>query len=133
MQFLTRSRKPPSDPTCFYLFQLVELLLRHGANPLLQNRKGKSPIDVATNKEIIKLMRSEIVASSSSCSSNSLADIRSPTSPESNMSEREDVEHHHKLIDSANGWFICLHSPWYALCLRDRNYSGRIVSCWVSV
>lgn len=81
---------------CF--FQLVELLLRHGADPLRQNLKGKSPLDVAANKEIVRLMRSEVVASTSS--SSSIADVRSPTSPESNNSDDLD---HPKLIDSTSG------------------------------
>ena len=70
--------------------QIVELLLRHGADPLLQNLKGKSSLDVATGDEIIKLMSSEVTASNSSCSSTSLADTRSPSSLESCLAERDE-------------------------------------------
>lgn len=68
--------------------QLVELLLRHGANPLQTNSNGKSPLDVAPSEHIVKLLKQEIIASSSSCSS--ADEIRSPTSPESNVSDKED-------------------------------------------
>ena len=36
--------------------QLVKLLLHHGADPLLHNRKGKCPLDVATDPDIRALM-----------------------------------------------------------------------------
>lgn len=69
-------------------FQLVELLVRHGANPLQINLRGKSPMDVAANENIGKLLQNELIASSSS--SSSADEVRSPTSPESNASEKED-------------------------------------------
>lgn len=73
----------------FCYIQLVELLLRHGANPLQTNSKGQSSLDVAANSEIVKLLKHEIIASSSSCSS--VDDIRSPTSPETGTeSEKEE-------------------------------------------
>ena len=42
------------------------LLLRHGANPLQQNSKGKAAIDVAADDVILKLLKSETLANSSS-------------------------------------------------------------------
>lgn len=68
--------------------ELVELLLKHGANPLQANSKGKTPVDVAASQEMVKLLRKEIIASSSD--SSSLDDARSPTSPESNSSCKDD-------------------------------------------
>jgi len=62
------------------LLQLVQLLLRHGANPLAKNSDGESPLDVASAGEVTQLLRSEIIASSSSDDD---YDVRSPTSPES--------------------------------------------------
>ncbi|KAI8504709.1 Ankyrin repeat domain-containing protein 11 [Branchiostoma belcheri] len=61
--------------------QIVELLLKHGADPLQANTKGKTPIDVAENETVERLLKSETIASSSD-SSDSL-DVKSPTSPES--------------------------------------------------
>ncbi|XP_078607974.1 uncharacterized protein LOC144879950 isoform X1 [Branchiostoma floridae x Branchiostoma japonicum] len=61
--------------------QIVELLLKHGADPLQANTKGKTPIDVADNETVERLLKSETIASSSD-SSDSL-DVKSPTSPES--------------------------------------------------
>lgn len=75
-------------PACS--LQIVRLLLRHGADPLLQNLKGKSSLDVATGDEIIKLMRSEVMASSSGCSSTSPMDVRSPASLESCPPEQDE-------------------------------------------
>ena len=63
----------------------MELLLRHHANPLQENSKGQSPLDVAANPDIVKLLKSELIASSS-CSSSP----KSPTSPESTLSDREE-------------------------------------------
>ena len=70
--------------------KVVELLLRHGANPLEDNSKGQTPLEVAANPDIVKLLKNEIIASSS-CSS-SPDEVRSPTSPESNsnLSDREE-------------------------------------------
>lgn len=68
--------------------ELVELLLKHGANPLQPNSKGKTPVDVAASPEMVKLLRKEIIASSSD--SSSLDDARSPTSPESTSSCKDD-------------------------------------------
>ncbi|XP_056005462.1 ankyrin repeat domain-containing protein 11-like isoform X2 [Ostrea edulis] len=68
--------------------ELVELLLKHGANPLQPNSNGKTPVDVAASPDMVKLLRKEIVASSSD--SSSLDDARSPTSPESNSSCKDD-------------------------------------------
>ncbi|XP_062605879.1 ankyrin repeat domain-containing protein 11-like isoform X1 [Saccostrea cucullata] len=68
--------------------ELVELLLKHGANPLQPNSKGKTPVDVAASQDMVKLLRKEIIASSSD--SSSLDDARSPTSPESNSSCKDD-------------------------------------------
>jgi len=69
----------------------VQLLLRHGANPLSKNSDLESPLDVASTPSVRRLLRSEIIASSSSESSLAgsdldldldLAEPRSPTSPE---------------------------------------------------
>ena len=59
------------------------------------NCKGKAPLDVAANDTITQLLRNEIIASSSSSSSTD--DIRSPTSPESNVSEDD-----YKKLDKGN-------------------------------
>ena len=75
-----------------FVLQLVELLVRHGAHPLQQNSKGQSPLDVAANQDIVKLLKNEIIASCSSASSPD--DVRSPTSPESNDSETEEDKKH---------------------------------------
>ena len=71
-----------------FYFQLVEVLVRHGANPLQTNARGKSPLDVAANETISRILRNEIIASSSNSSSTD--EVRSPTSPESNVSDKED-------------------------------------------
>ena len=68
--------------------QLVELLLRHGANPVQSNAKGKSALDIAASPDIKILLKKEIIASSSE--SSGLDEARSPTSPESNVSDRDD-------------------------------------------
>jgi len=62
------------------MVQLVQLLLRHGANPLAKNSDGDSPLDVASAAEVTRLLRSEIITSSSDEDD---YDVRSPTSPES--------------------------------------------------
>ena len=68
------------------LFQLVQLLLRHGANPLAKNSEGESPLDVASAAEVTQLLRSEIITSSSSDDD---YDVRSPTSPESDDNDMD--------------------------------------------
>ncbi|XP_071172685.1 ankyrin repeat domain-containing protein 12-like [Mytilus edulis] len=68
--------------------KLVELLLKHGANPLQQNITGKSPVDLASSLDMGKLLRKEIITSSSD--SSSLDDMRSPASPESISSLKEE-------------------------------------------
>lgn len=67
---------------------MVELLLKHGANPQQPNSQGKTPLDLAASTDMVKLLRKEIITSSSD--SSSLEDIRSPTSPESNASYKEE-------------------------------------------
>ncbi|CAH1269026.1 ANKRD11 [Branchiostoma lanceolatum] len=69
--------------------QIVELLLKHGADPLQANTKGKTPIDVADNETVERLLKSETIASSSD-SSDSL-DVKSPTSPESLASNNDET------------------------------------------
>lgn len=64
--------------------KVVQLLLKHGANPLQVNKRGKAPLDVACSAEIHSMMRNEIIASSSSDSSDQV--VRSPSSPESLVS-----------------------------------------------
>lgn len=66
----------------------MELLLKHGANPLQQNSTGKSPVDLASSLDMGKLLRKEIITSSSD--SSSLDDMRSPASPESISSLKEE-------------------------------------------
>lgn len=86
---------------------MVELLLRYGADPLRQNHMGKSPLDLAANKDIVRLMKGEVVASSST---SSIADVRSPTSPESSNSDQDDLEQPNLSVDSASGGFSFLQS-----------------------
>ena len=66
------------------MLQLVQLLLRHGANPLAKNSDGESPLDVSSAAEVTRLLRSEIITSSSSDDD---YDVRSPTSPESDVDD----------------------------------------------
>ena len=68
----------PSDN---FGFQLVELLLKHGANPLQPNAKGKTAMDVATAPEMLRLLKRETITSGSD--SSSMDDIRSPLTPDS--------------------------------------------------
>ncbi|XP_033754138.1 ankyrin repeat domain-containing protein 11-like [Pecten maximus] len=79
---------PLHDAACNGHGKLVELLLKHGANPLQPNLQGKTPMDVAASSDMIKLLRKEIITSSSD--SSSLDDARSPTSPESNSSLKDE-------------------------------------------
>jgi len=44
----------------------VELLLKHGANPLLANKQGERPLDLTENEEIKQLMQNEILMSDDS-------------------------------------------------------------------
>ena len=69
-------------------FQLVELLLKHGANPLQPNAKGKTPMDVAAAPEMLRLLKRETITSGSD--SSSIDDVRSPLSPDSIPSKDED-------------------------------------------
>ena len=69
--------------------QLVELLLKHGANPLQPNAKGKTPMDVAATGEMLKLLKRETITSGSD--SSSMDDIRSPMSPDSIRSKDDDL------------------------------------------
>ncbi|XP_041375498.1 ankyrin repeat domain-containing protein 11-like [Gigantopelta aegis] len=68
--------------------KLVELLLKHGANPLQLNLKGKTPVDVAASPDLEIVLRKEIISSSSD--SSSMDDARSPTSPESMSSVKDE-------------------------------------------
>nr|KAG5712711.1 hypothetical protein BaRGS_029766 [Batillaria attramentaria] len=68
--------------------KLVTILLKHGANPLQANLKGKTPVDVALNPHIEKLLHREIISSNSETSS--IDEIRSPTSPESLASIKDE-------------------------------------------
>jgi hypothetical protein len=74
-------------------FQLVELLLRHGANPAQANSKGQIPMETTQSEEIVRLLRRDMIPPPAASSSSSLpgaasseesSDVRSPTSPESN-------------------------------------------------
>ena len=76
---------------CHNLFcyhQLVELLLKHGANPLQANSKGKTPLDVAASQEMVKILKREIISSGSD--SSSIDDTRSPMSQDSINSMKDD-------------------------------------------
>lgn len=44
---------------------MVQVLLNHGANPLVRNVRGRRPIDVATRTKIKKLLRSNVIHSDS--------------------------------------------------------------------
>ena len=68
--------------------QLVSILLKHGANPLQPNEKGQTPVDVANDTYIKKLLGREIISSQSETSS--IDECRSPTSPESLASVKDD-------------------------------------------
>ena len=46
-------------------FQLVRVLLAHGANPLIKNVRGRRPLEVATSTKIRKLLRSNVIQSDS--------------------------------------------------------------------
>ena len=78
--------------------QLVQMLLRHGANALQMNSKGKTPLDSALNEEIRSLLKNEIIASTSSSSS------QSPTSPESALLSDKEDDHKHE----SQGWYYSL-------------------------
>ncbi|KAL4235180.1 ankyrin repeat [Mactra antiquata] len=68
--------------------KLVELLLKHGANPLQPNAKGKTPLDVAASADMIKILKKETLCSGSDTSS--IEDVRSPMSPDSIISMKDD-------------------------------------------
>ena len=91
---------PLSECKCF-VHQVVEVLMRHGANAQQNNTKGKSPLDIAATDQITKILRHEVTLSSSSaCSSSGDEGGRSaPTSPESAAAssdkEEEDGAKHH--------------------------------------
>ena len=70
------------------LLQLVTILLKHGANPLQPNDKGETPVDVANDINIKKLLAREIISSNSETSS--IDEVRSPTSPESLASIKDE-------------------------------------------
>ncbi|XP_052230009.1 ankyrin repeat domain-containing protein 11-like isoform X1 [Dreissena polymorpha] len=68
--------------------KLVQLLLKHGANPLQQNAKGKTALDVASSPEMVRVLKKEIICSASD--SSSIEDLRSPNSPDSVNSYKDD-------------------------------------------
>ncbi|KAL8593110.1 hypothetical protein ACOMHN_018036 [Nucella lapillus] len=68
--------------------KLVGILLKHGANPLQANVKGQTPVDVAHEGHIKKLLNREVISSHSETSS--IDEVRSPTSPESLASIKDD-------------------------------------------
>lgn len=68
--------------------KLVQLLLKHGANPLQPNAKGKTPLDVASSPDLLKILKKETICSGSD--SSSIDDVRSPTSPDSVISMKDD-------------------------------------------
>ena len=53
--------------------QLVQLLLKHGANPLLANKHGERPLDLSENEAITELMKSEVLVSDDSEDDNAIA------------------------------------------------------------
>lgn len=58
--------------------QVVTLLLRHGADPMKPNKKGKRPVDLAEDDDIIQLLNGQLPLdepfSSSASSASSEAD-----------------------------------------------------------
>ncbi|XP_050396592.1 ankyrin repeat domain-containing protein 12, partial [Patella vulgata] len=68
--------------------KLVMLLLKHGANPHQANSEGKTAIDVAKSPDLERLLKREIIMSNSD--SSSVDDVRSPMSPESNSSLKDE-------------------------------------------
>ncbi|KAK7115308.1 uncharacterized protein [Littorina saxatilis] len=68
--------------------KLVTILLKRGANPLQPNVKGETPLDVANDLNIKKLLGREIISSNSETSS--VDEVRSPTSPESLASIKDE-------------------------------------------
>lgn len=70
------------------IFQLVELLLKHGANPLQTNSHGKTPLDVASTPEMVRILKEGTICSTSD--SSSIDDARSPMSPDSINSYKDD-------------------------------------------
>jgi len=71
-----------------YIFQLVALLIKHGANPVQANAKGKTPLDVASSPEMVRILKKETLCSASD--SSSIEDVRSPMSPDSINSYKDD-------------------------------------------
>ena len=73
--------------------QLVELLLKHGANPYQQNSEGKTPMDVARTPEMVKLLKRDMKQDNigSGSDSSSMDGIRSPMSPDSIPAKDEDL------------------------------------------
>ena len=49
----------------------MELLLRHGANPLLPNKYGDRPVDLVKDEQIRKMIQNEINSTTSSDDSSS--------------------------------------------------------------
>ncbi|XP_052816247.1 ankyrin repeat domain-containing protein 12-like isoform X2 [Mya arenaria] len=68
--------------------KLVELLLKHGANPVQPNANGKTPLDVAASAEMVRVLKKETISSASD--SSGIDDVRSPRSPDSVNSYRDD-------------------------------------------
>jgi len=44
---------------------MVQVLLQHGANPLVRNARGRRPIEAATRTKIRRLLRSNVIHSES--------------------------------------------------------------------
>ena len=55
----------------------MELLLKHGANPLLANKQGERPLDLTENDEIKQLMQNEILVSDDSDQNDAKSDDKS--------------------------------------------------------
>lgn len=62
--------------------------MKHGANPLQPNAKGKTPLDVAASADMVKILKKETLCSGSDTSS--IEDARSPMSPDSITSLKDD-------------------------------------------
>lgn len=77
--------------------------MKSGANASQVNSRGKSPIDVATTEEVLKILRKEVIPSSSDESGNE--EHRSPTSPESDLTDaaHDDAEIVHSTSKDNDG------------------------------
>jgi len=62
--------------------------MKHGADPHQPNDSGKTPLDVAASPEMVRILKRE--TSSSASDGSSIEDERSPRSPDSVSSYRDE-------------------------------------------